>query len=319
MGSCQPSNDHTPSNNPPTQKTKSKTNTPLVQSIDLSESNISGSEKELNDLDEEIANIEYDEFASFLEEIIVDLNYIESNVSMPPELQSIREYLAENGGKDRKKNPQRSDLIPFTIERLINMKNKSRPSRTKSPFEFLKFRSDDDLFQLPGDVDEYDYSQCPNKDEEIIAYFDKLATLRVTSVQIKERILGIARHHFSEITSDNHMIYIDFWSDSTLTVSIWTKPYDNYSDYKVISKKREVEDNLRYWVRKAISRWSRYSLLLWNCQDQAYSIITPVNRRSHSPYKITSGLTSYFSNLPKNLLKVRHYAVDSSKKLCSNN
>jgi hypothetical protein len=184
---------------------------------------------------------------------------------------------------------------PLTLETLLT------GPRYRTFFDYLKFRSDDSYFQLPG-IDELGYSPCPTEDTDMLGYFEKLAKLQITEIQTKERLLGGATktpHHFNELQSPNHVIHIEFWGNSSLTVKIWKKPFQEKEGVKVISNIRKVNDNLRYWIRKALSHWTEYSLLLMNCQDQANAIIVPGGLLD----KISPKIGQYLWNLPKNVIK----------------
>jgi len=96
------------------------------------------------------------------------------------------------------------------------------------------------------------------------------------------------------------MIYIDFWNTSDLTVSIRKKPFTEFEHFKVVNKKRELNDNLRYWIRKALSHWTQYSILLMNCHDQADILLVPSETSTEN---FTAIAKRYFINLPKNIIK----------------
>lgn len=230
--------------------------------------------------------------------------------------------------------PGQSTEPPLSMGKLLT-------PRFKHFFGNLRFITDDDTIKalVDSERDQYHYHKCPLENVRIEDLFEKLSEIRITGVQRTELTLSSGTpHHFNELISETHIIFIDFWANSTLSVSIWKKSeldcfaegfkrcgrcmalmklekdsndlkcqacktiYDlkGKPHYNALDSLRIVDDNLRYWVRKALSHWSNYSILLFNCHNQTKTLAVPSKDNTQG---LSLTAKKYFVNLPKNLIK----------------
>jgi len=154
-------------------------------------------------------------------------------------------------------------------------------------FDNLVFRTSKENLELTSCLSPYhDETRYKCLDYKVLQLSEQLEKIKIAKIEVASCYLQkntLLKHWFLILSGDEKYpeIHMDFFKSSKIYISIDKKPLEwkgVKDNIKLTGKSRKVATNLRYWIRKALTNASNYSLLLNNCEMFSNNIIKPNNK-----------------------------------------